>query len=540
MPRLHTLSLLLLLTVRATAADQDSFPARIDRAAQAGESGLATKAAAPASDAEFLRRISLDLTGMPPTSREARAFLSDTTPDRRSRLIDRLLGSFHYTRQMRDNLDISLMERRPDKHVPRAAWQDYLRTSVAANKHWDVLVRELLTTDGADPKTRPASKFYLDREGEPNLITRDVGRLFLGLNLTCAQCHDHPLVESYRQEHYYGVFSFLNRSYLFSDKATKLTVFAEKAEGEATYQSVFDPKKETRPGVPGLPGRGRIKEPTLEKGKEYTVAPAKDVRPIPRYSRRAQLAEQVANKENVAFRRNFANRLWAQMTGRGLVHPLDLDHPANPPSHPELLTILADEGAALGFDLRQFLRNIALSQTYQRGSEWPAGVQDVPAKSLSVARLRPLSPEQLAWSLMQATGQLEAERQALGAKATDETIHARLAGQVATFATVFGARPGHADQFEPRMDQALFLSNGSVVRGWLTPRSGNLMDRLAKLTKNEEIAEELYLGILTRMPSREEKSEVARVLQTPGADRGAALQEMAWALLASAEFRFNH
>jgi hypothetical protein len=432
-----------------------------------------------------------------------------------------------------------LMERRPSKHVPTATWQDYLFAAVKANKPWDRLVRELLSADGADPKTRPAARFYLDREGEPNLITRDIGRLFLGMNLTCAQCHDHPLVDAYHQEDYYGIFSFVNRSYLFSDKATKQTVFAEKAEGEATFQSVFDPKKQTRTGVLRVPGGRPVKEAAVEKGKEYVVAPAKDVRPVPRFSRRARLAEQVASKDNVCFRRNLANRLWAQMTGRGLVHPLDLDHPANPPSHPQLLTLLADEAAACGFDVRRLLREIALSQAYQRSSELPPGLKELPAKSLAAARLRPLSPEQLAWGLMQATGLTDAERQALGAKATPETISARLAGNVAPFAASFGARPGQPESFEATLDQALFLSNGALVRSWLTPRPGNLVDRLSRLSAPGAVAEELYLSVLTRRPTDEERREIEEALkQRP--DRVAALQELAWALLASAEFRFNH
>src|SRR5262249_29943900 len=167
----------------------------------------------------------------------------------------------------------------------------------------------------------------------------------------------------------------------------------EKAEGETTYQSVFDPKKETKKTPPVVPFGMAIKEPELEKGKEYEVAPANGVRPVPKFNRPAQPAAPGAAKGNEQFRRNVANRLWWVMTGRGLVHPLDLDHPANPPSHPELLTLLADQVAATRFDVRGFLREIALSKTYQRSSELPAGVKELPAKSLRAARLKPLSPE---------------------------------------------------------------------------------------------------------------------------------------------------
>jgi hypothetical protein len=537
MPRLTPLALALLAALPVAAAPLHE---RIDRAALASEPDLAKNAAPLASDEEFLRRLYLDLTGTIPTADEARAFLKDASPDRRRKLIDRLLASPEHARHLQTVFDVTLMERRPDKHVPRAAWQDYLRASFAANKPWDVLVREMLSADGADPKTRPAAKFYLDREGEPNLITRDIGRLLLGTNLQCAQCHDHPLVAHYKQDHYYGVFAFLNRSFLFADKATKQTVYAEKAEGEASYQSVFDPKKVTKTTPPVVPGRKALADPELPKGKEYEVAPAKDVRPVPKYSRRAQLAAQVASADNVAFRRNLANRLWAMMTGRGLVHPLDMDHPANPPSHPELLALLADEAAATKFDVRHLLREIALSQTYQRSSEVPEHVNEPSPKSLAAARLKPLTPEQLAWSVMQATGFADAERKALGKGATEPALHGRLSAAGAPLVAAFAGPAGEAETggFEATLAQTLLLANGNLVRGWLAPRAGNLVDRLGKLTDSDAVAEELYLSVLTRRPIPEERRDVAEYLKK--GDRAAALQDLAWALIASAEFRFNH
>jgi hypothetical protein len=361
------------------------------------------------------------------------------------------------------------------------------------------------------------------------------------MNLQCAQCHDHPLIDHYKQAHYYGLFAFLGRTFVFADKAKNLTVLTEKAEGETTYQSVFDPKKETKTTPPVVPGGRPVVEPVLEKGKEYEVAPAAGVRPVPKFSRRARLAGQVATKDNERFRRNIANRLWALMTGRGLVHPLDLDHPGNPPSHPELLALLADEIAATNFDVRNFLREIALSQTYQRSSELPAGVTEVSPKSLAVARLKPLTPEQLARSLMQGTGLTDAERKALGKGATEAALDAKLAGNVAPFVATFGGKPGQPQaNLEATLDQALFLSNGKLVRGWLAPRAGNLTDRLAAMGEANAVAEELYLSVLTRMPTDEERREVADYLKGHAADRAAALRELAWALLASAEFRFNH
>jgi hypothetical protein len=160
-----------------------------------------------------------------------------------------------------------------------------------------------------------------------------------------------------------------------------------------------------------------------------------------------------------------------------------------------------------------------------------------------VASLRPLAPEQLAWSMMQATGQADVERRALGAKATPAALYARLAGQAAPFVKLFAGPPGEPavnKDFEATLDQTLFLANGDLLRGWLAPRPDSLTERLGRLTEAGPLAEELFLSVLSRRPSAEECRDVAEHLRDRGADRAAAVQELAWALLTSAEFRFNH
>jgi hypothetical protein len=528
----------LLLLVPAASHAEAPLHQRIDETLAASKSDFAKRAAPLSSDAEFLRRVYLDLTGAIPTVDEARAFLKDTAADKREALIDRLLASPEHARHMATVFDVYLMERRPDKHVPRAQWQEYLRASFAANKPWDELVREILSADGAEPAQRPAAKFLLDRDAEPNLLTRDVSRLFLGMNLQCAQCHDHPRIDDYKQHYYYGLFAFFNRTSIFPDK-TKGATLAEKADGEVTYQSVFDPAKVTKNATPRVLDLAAVSEPKFDKGQEYTVAPAPNVRPVPKFSRRAQLAAQVTHSDNAAFKRNIANRLWALFMGRGLIHPLDLDHSANPPSHPELLDLLATDIAARKFDMRGFLREIALSQAYQRTSETPASMKEVNPAEYLVANLKPLPPEQLAWSLMQASGLTDAERKALGAKANEATLHAKLAGNVQPFVATFASQSGRPESFDARLEQALFLSNGQLVRGWLAPRDGNLTDRLLKAATPEALCEELYLSVFTRPPTAEERKDVADFL-AKAKDRPAAVREMVWALLASAEFRFNH
>jgi hypothetical protein len=534
------LAVVLLSLAPAAVFAESPLSQRIDQAIAAAKPDFASLAARPASDAEFLRRIYLDLTGTIPTAAETRAFLKDPSPGKRQTLIDRLLTSPEHARHLATVLDVMFMERLPDKYVPHATWLEFLRSSVAANKPWDRLVHEILSSDGADPKTRPAAKFYLERQAEPNLLTRDIGRLFLGTNLQCCQCHDHPRIDDYKQAHYYGLFAFLNRSSLVVDAKLKLAVLSEKADGEVTFQSVFDPAKKTENAGPRLPEGTQLKEPAVEKGKEYVVAPAAGVRAVPSFSRRSLLGPTLASVDNDQFKRNIANRLWALMMGRGLVHPLDLDHSANPPSHPELLKLLAGNIAARKFDMRGFLRELTLSQTYQRSSEPLSPGKEPEPAGYTVALLKPLTPEQLAWSLMQATGLTDAERQALGKNAIEAAVYARLAPNVAPFVRAFGSPPGQEQEFDARLDQALFLANGSIVRGWLAPRPGNLIDRLGKLTSTDAQAEELYLSVFTRLPSAEERKEIADFLASRSKDRTAALQDMTWALLASAEFRFNH
>jgi Protein of unknown function (DUF1549)/Protein of unknown function (DUF1553) len=530
--------ILVLLIATGAARAETPLHQEIDQAVAAA---LPNKlAAGPASDADFLRRIYLDLAGMIPTATEARAFFQDASPDKRSRLVDRLLASPEHFRHMANVLDVMLMERRPVRNVPQAAWLEYLRESVAVNKPWDQLVREILSADGGDPKQRHLARFLLDRDGDPNLLTKDISRLLLGMNLQCAQCHDHPRVEDYKQEYYYGLFAYLNRTQLIKENASKQTVLGEKADGEVSFQSVFDPAKTTKTSGPRMPYAPAGKEPSVEKGKEYVVAPAPGVRSVPRYSRRAQLAPQLARPDHVAFKRNIANRLWALMMGRGLVHPLDMDHAANPASHPELLTLLADDIAAHKFDMRYFLRELALSQTYQRSSEPPAGLKDVEPGRYAVALLKPLSPEQLAWSLMQASGVVENTRKALGAQATEAAVYGRLNGNVGPFVNTFAGAVGMAENFDARLEQALFLANGPTVRSWLAPTPGNLTARLATAPNNEALADDLYLSVFTRLPTAEERKDTADFLAGRQTDRPRALQDLVWAQLTSAEFRFNH
>lgn len=324
-------------------------------------------------DLSFLRRAYLDLAGRIPTGEEAGAYLADAGPGRRGRLVDALLKSRECALHLAGTFDVWLMERRRDQHVKAADWQAFLAGAFAENKPYDALVREILSADGADAANRAAARFYLDRVGEPHAITRDVGRIFFGVDLQCAQCHDHPNVDDYLQRDYHSLLAFFDRTSLFHPDTSKPSALTEKADGVTAFESVFT--KVRGSALPRPPGGEPAPDPDLAGGTPYLVAPDdkdKNVRPVPTYSRRQKIAEVVSGGgSNQAFNRNIVNRLWAHMMGHGLVEPFDFHHSANPPAHPQLLDLLAREFAAGGYDIRAFLRQLAMTDTYQRRFELP-------------------------------------------------------------------------------------------------------------------------------------------------------------------------
>ena len=354
-----------------------------------------------------------------------------------------------------------------------------------------------------------------------------------------------------------------------NDGRDKLVSIAEKATGEVTFKSVFEPDA-SRNAIPRIPDGLTMTEPKFEKGHEYLVKPVGNQRPVPRFSRRQALARLATSGRSQAFNRNIVNRLWAMMMGRGLVHPVDLRHSGNPPSHPELLQMLADEFVRSDFDVKNLLRELALSRTYQRSTQ-PAGdgatepdkqpdIQPEEPFDYSVGELKPLSAEQLAFSVLQASGatavsrmavkvrlkddpkflallKADAKRRRLHAEIVERAVAEDLQDKVEQFVKVFA---GSGNQgFQATAHQALFLSNGDAIRGLLKPVSGNLTARLLQIDDASRLADELYLSVLTRRPSADETAAVTGYLQRRR-ERESAIQELTWALLTSIEFRFNH
>ena len=519
MPRRVPLLLLAVLAVPAPAAEP--LHAAIDRLVVNWAKGQ--KPSPPADDGEFLRRAYLDLAGRIPTADQARAFLADRAPDKRTKLIDQLVSGPHYAQRMADQFHVMLMERLGDN----PEWTAYLKAAFEQNRPWDAMTRDILRGDATDPKARGASFFLakrLENYGQNPVdypaLTRDIGRLLLGKNLQCAQCHDHLFIPDYKQKDFQGLFAFVRNAYLVD---AKTAVVGEKPmAGKVAFMSVF--KKQPKETGPALPGGKEFDPPAFQKGEEYAVKPDPKAKSPgkPKFSALALLAEELPRRDNSDFARNGANRLWFLLMGRGLVHPLDLHHKDNPPSHPELLDLLAREFTAHDFDIKWFLCEVARSQTYQRSSLLPEGVDRVAPETFLTALERRLSAEQM----------YAAVRQATRARADPKML--------AKFRKAFANAPREPEEdVTPSLKGALFVLNDPAVLAWLQPQPGNLIDRLTTLA-DDKVADELYLSVLTRLPTAEERAHVDGYLETHAATRPAALGRLAWALLASAEFSVNH
>lgn len=526
----------LALSVGSTPSSADDpLHARIDALILAKAAGR--PAAAPADDAEFLRRISLDFTGQTPTAAVTRRFLEDPAPDKRQKLIDELLAGPDYPRRMTEFWNVMLMERNGE----HAEWTKFLRTAFEKNKPWDQIVREILYPNTEDEGARGAAFFWtkrLERYGENPVdlpgLTRDVGRLFLGVDLQCAQCHDHLFIDDYKQVDFQGLFAFVGHTTIRGD--LKFPAISEPlVQKKIEFASVF--KKVKQETGPRLPFGTEVEIVVPPQGEEYEVAPdkAKNTPGVPKFSPLKLLAGQLPRGDNPLFTKNVVNRVWFLMMGRGLVHPLDLHFAGNPASHPELFDLLAREFAAHNFDIKWLLRELAQTQAYQRSSLLPEGIENFPPESFLVANEKSLSAEQLLRSMLQATGELSRVLPGGVLESPDlDKLRER-------FVKAFANPPREPEtEFAPSVKAALFVLNDSVVLSWLLSQPGNLVERLNAMSDSGPLADELYLSVLTRMPTAEERSDVAAFLEKHAANRPKAIGQLIWGLLASTEFAINH
>jgi hypothetical protein len=556
----------------AHAADADLHE-RVDQLIEAGAQGLAF--ADNATDADFLRRIYLDLAGRIPAVDEARPFLSDTSPLKRTVLIDTLLAGSDYPRRMQELFHVMLMERRGDHDE----WTTFLRTAFEQNLPWHQIAAAILKPDADSEDLRGAAFFQTQRlvkEGAmapvdvPGL-TRDVGRLFAGIDLQCAQCHDHLTVNDYSQQDFQGLHMVFENVDIRRD--VKFPAIGEKLMTEQKeFSSVFG--QVALKTSPVVPGGDEIDIAIFEKAEQYIELPDRKKRTtgIPKFSPLNELSSGLASPNNELFCRNIVNRLWFAMMGRGLVEPLDLHHSDNPATHPELLELLGQEFAAHEFNIRWLLRELALTKTYQRSTSLPDRDSEPARASYAVALEKRISAEQLFWSVGVACGEFEAVRLELQTadvsadeasdteaisepKADDDPPSSdipwtaeQLVKQSETLPvlqkqlqSMFGNPPKEPEvDFTPTVAGALFLMHSDEVRRLLNPRPGNLGHRLSELESDDEIIAELFLCVLSRQPSATEQIDVRKYLTSTADRKTERLANLAWALLTSTEFMVNH
>jgi hypothetical protein len=504
-------------TVQASPPDAPALAARIDYHLATRWQAAGVRPAPLADDAEFLRRVFLDLTGRIPRSRDVYDFLADPAPDKRRQLVDRLLDSPQYVNHFTNVWRALLIPEAATKAEARyfqPGFEAWLRQRLRAKVGYDRLVRELLTTpitSGPDQLQPVLSKpdqpnplaFFAVKESKPENLAAATTRLFLGVQLECAQCHNHPFAR-WQREHFWSQAAFFS---------------GIQRQGE----SLFNPLRE-------IPGRPELTVPGSQRLVRAAFLDSRQPRWQADVSPRIALADWVTAADNALFARAAVNRLWARFFGIGLVEPVDDFNDANPPSHPELLDELARAFAAAQFDVHFLLRAFCASQAYQRTS---AASQDDPRLFTRMA-VRGLSGEQFFDSLALAAGC----REPVSRRGAFE-VNRRSPRE--DFLTRFATAGAEAPQTS--VPQALTLMNGAFVADVTGLRGGTTLAAIADLPLVDTggRVEAVYVAVLSRKPRPDEVRRLVRYIEEAGkAHEAERLSDVFWALLNSAEFRFNH
>lgn len=489
--------------------------------------------AKPGSDAEFLRRVYLDLAGSISTYEETIGFLDSKDPTKREKMIDRLLADPRFAQHQADVWDMVLFGRNPPGYDTRIrdGFQAWLRSRFEQNIPYDVWARELLKAEGNSVEN--GAMYYVQYRGAPEDASEAISQTFLGIQLQCARCHDHPF-EEWTQRDFFGMAAFLTRLQVVAvGKKGTVTMYgiAEKNLGDIQFTG---PAKDQQPGKKGEPVKPKflqgqpLVEPVLPKEFKEVKFEENKPPPRPQFSRKDQLAEWITKADNPFFARAVANRVWAQYMGRGLIHPVDNMSPSKKPSHPALLNRLAKELVEKKFDLKWYIRELVNSEAYQTSS---AGSGEALAQWFQHARTRPLSAEELAESWRIATGYMEVEK-AAGKKVSEDRFRPLLRDYVVMF---FGNPSNGKGDFQGGLHEHLYLNNGPL--GQLTAGGkGSLAERIGdKKQPMGERVDRLFLTVLNRRPTDTEKAKFGEFL-----GEASSAPDAIWALITSSEFRFNH
>ena len=514
-------------TFRATiplGADTSKMPEAVNLV-DAAVFGKLKQLGIPASDvcddATFLRRVSLDITGGLPPEEEVRAFLADAAADKRDRLIDRLLDTTAYADHFANKWNFVLRNKKEggDDAPGTMLFHQWLWTKMYDNTPYDQFVREIVTASG-DPQTNPAVVWYRDVDSTEEQV-EDTAQLFLGLRIQCARCHHHPF-EKWSQDDYYGMAAFYNR-------VGKKVV--PNASGTMRDRRVFHNE-----GIAtsSNPRTGKALKPTGLGTPAYDIAADSDPR--------VKLADWMSDPKNPFFAKSLVNRYWKHFFSRGIVEPEDDMRETNPPANPELLNALSEHFIQSGFDLKELVRTICRSRTYQL-SALPNEYNASDKQNFSRYYPRRLSAEVLydAFHIVTDTSENFG-----GMPAGTKAMQLADASSATYFLQVFGQPKGDtACECERSMDanlaQSLHLLNGREIQDKIA-RDGARTARLATdaARPDDERIKELYRWVFAREPNAEELEVALAYLKKHADNVRRGYEDVVWALINTKEFQFNH
>jgi hypothetical protein len=463
------------------------------------------------NDEVFLRRVSLDISGRIPSDDEYRGFRDDRAPDKRARLVDRLLERKEFAEIWAMNwAELLMVHTTLDmSHKSVFLYSNWLTEQIAKNVPIDRMARELLTASGGT-FSNPPTNFY-QVEKDTLKTAENVAQVFLGIRVQCAQCHNHPF-DRWTLDDYYSFAAFFAQIGRKPAEDYRETIVFDRRGGEVRH-----------------PVRGQVMAPKLLGG------PVPDVQGK---DRRAVLAAWLTSPDNPFFARSIANRIWAYFFGQGIVEPVDDFRVSNPPINPELLAELATRFVAYHYDFRRLVRDICNSHAYQRATRADGDL--AAQRNFAEARIRRLRAEILLDCVSQVT---ETKDKFAGLPRGAHAVEIADGTTTNYFLTTFGRSPRETVcacevRTEPTLSQALHLLNGETVERKIT--AGGVVARmLAEKKKPGEILRALYVRCYVREPSADESQRLL-ALVARGPSRRQALDDAFWAILNSREFVFNH
>jgi len=463
----------------------------------------------PVDDARYLRRASLDVQGVVPDEETVRAFLGQKGDDRRIRLVRGMLYGQGYARTMAVRWANLLIGRRAvldagGDESPLATW---LGQQLAANRPWDDVVRKLLAAEGTSDQNGAVQYFYRYR-GRPEEVVGNAMRVFQGMQVQCAQCHDHPFNDTITQEDFWGSAAFFARVGQSYDEG--ITTVFEKENGQVR--------------LPAPPGQPRpVIHPRFITGAAVDPGPGKH--------RREAFARLVTAPDNPYFAQATVNRVWSFFFGDGFAPPDDIG--LSFPELPEVLERLTKDFRTSGYDMRRLCEVILSTRAYQLAAHGRERTKWDALPVFARARLRPLTPEQLWASLAQATGLHEWT----GGGSEEEAERWRWNLERRFFRT-FAGEDGELSLAQNTIPQALSLINGPLTNRVLrvdhNPVLGDLLDR-----SPAEQVNALFIRVLGRPAARSELRAL-RMRGMSSTEQAQFLQDIYWALLNSSEFVYNH